>query len=178
MHAKWLLFLALTVAAAPAPARAEVKDATAQGFTTENVEVVPVPPDRVWTALVREVNAWWPRDHTWWPGSTLSIDPRAGGCFCEIAGDRQARHLEVAFVDPAKTLRMIGGLGPLQGLGLSGLVEFRLSPAADDGTSIVMVLRSGGYTTQDLRTFAPAVDRVNKEQLGALAAYLRRGTGR
>jgi len=177
MHARWLLFVTLTVAAA-APARAEVKEATAQGFTTENVEVVPAPPDRVWTALVREVNAWWPRGHTWWPGSTLSIDPRAGGCFCEIAGDRQARHLDVAFVDPGKTLRMIGGLGPLQGMGLSGLVEFRLSPAPGGGTSVTMVLRSGGYTPDDLRTLAPVVDRVNKEQLGALAAHLRRGAGR
>lgn len=178
MRAQWLLFLTLTVAAAAAPARAEVKDATAQGFTTENVAVVPAPPDRVWAALVREVDAWWPRDHTWWPGSTLSIDPRAGGCFCEIAGDRQARHLDVAFVDPGKTLRMLGGLGPLQGMGLSGMVEFRLSPAPGGGTSVVMVLRSGGYTTEDLRTFAPVVDRVNKQQLGALAAFLRSGTAR
>jgi hypothetical protein len=73
MHPMWLLLLTLTVAAAAAPARAEVNDATAQGFTTENVEVVAAPPDRVWAALVREVNAWWPRGHTWWPVSASSV---------------------------------------------------------------------------------------------------------
>ena len=158
-----------------APARAEVKDATAQGFTTENAEVVAVTAERAWNALVRDVNGWWPRDHVWWPGSMLSIDPRAGGCFCEIAGDRQARHLEVVFVDPGKTLRMSGALGPLQGMGLSGVVEFRLAPALGGGIRVVMVLRAGGYTPDDLRTFAPVVDRVNQQQLAALAAYLRRG---
>jgi uncharacterized protein YndB with AHSA1/START domain len=155
-------------------AAAEVKDATPQGFTTENVEVVPVTPAAAWRALVDDVNAWWPRDHVWWKGSTLSIDPRAGGCFCEIDGRRQARHLEVVFVDPEKTLRLSGALGPLQGMGLTGVVEFRLAPADGGGTRVVMFLRAGGYTPDDLRTLAPVVDRVNRQQLGALASHLRR----
>jgi uncharacterized protein YndB with AHSA1/START domain len=166
--------VALLVILAAALLRAEVKDATAQGFTTENVEVVTAAPDRVWQALVRDVNSWWPADHKWWTGSTLSIDPRAGGCFCEISGDRQAQHLEVVFVDPGKTLRMTGGLGPLQGMGLHGVVEFRLAAAPGGGTTITMFLRAGGYTPDDLKAFAAAVDRVNRQQLGGLAAHLRR----
>jgi hypothetical protein len=167
------LTMALVVAAA-GKAAAEVKDASAQGFTTENVEVVPAAPAAAWRALVNDVNAWWPRDHVWWNDSTLSIDPRAGGCFCEIDGRRQARHLEVVFVDSEKTLRLSGALGPLQGMGLNGVVEFRLTPADGGGTRIVMMLRAGGYTPDDLRTLAPVVDRVNRQQLGALAAHLRR----
>ena len=165
--------VACALAMASAQARAEVKDATAQGFTTENAEVVPVTPSAAWRALVRDVDAWWPRDHTWWKGSALSIDPRAGGCFCEIDGARQARHLEVVFVDPDKTLRLSGGLGPLQGMGLNGVVEFRLTPADGGGTRIVLFLRAGGYTPDDLRTLAPVVDRVNRQQLAALAGYLK-----
>lgn len=169
---------ALAFAVAPERARAEVKDATAQGFTTENVEVVPVTPAAAWRGLVRDVDAWWPRDHTWWKGSVLSIDPRAGGCLCEIDGARQARHLEVVFVDPDRTLRFSGGLGPLQGMGLNGVVEFRLTPADGGGTRIVLFLRAGGYTPDDLRPLAPVVDRVNRQQLAALADHLRRTAAR
>ena len=74
-------------------------------------------------------------DHTWWGrASRLSIDARAGGCFCEIAGKRQAQHMQVVFADPGKLLRMSGGLGPLQGMGLSGVLAsvIRFASASAD----------------------------------------------
>jgi uncharacterized protein YndB with AHSA1/START domain len=162
-----------------APAIAEVKDSTASGFTVENSQVVPVDAQAAWNALTRDVDLWWPKDHTWWgTASKLSIDPRAGGCFCEIAGAQQAQHLTVTFVDPGKTLRMVGGLGPLQGMGLSGVVEFRLAPAEGGGTRITLFCRSGGYAPDDLGKFAPVVDQVQGLQLGGLADYLRKQAGK
>jgi hypothetical protein len=80
--------------------------------------------------------------------------------------------LLVTFVDPGKTLRMTGGLGPLQGMGLSGALEFRLAPAAG-GTTITLFYRAGGYTPDDLAAFAPIVDQVQALQLGGLADHLR-----
>ena len=160
-----------------ASARAEVKDATPQGFTIENSVEVPVDREAAWDALVGDIDAWWPRDHTWWGAeSKLSITARAGGCFCEKApGGRQAEHLRVAFVDPGRTLRMTGGLGPLQGMGLQGALEFRLAPLETGGTRITLWYRVGGYTPDDLSAFAPVVDRVQGLQLGGLAAHLRGG---
>lgn len=155
-------------------AGAAVKDARAGGFTVENTEVVPVGADAAWKALVEDVDRWWPKDHSWWgTGSKLSIDARAGGCFCELAGTRQAQHMAVVFVDPGKTLRMTGGLGPLQGMGLSGALEFRLTPEGD-GTRITMFYRAGGYTPDDLSKFAPVVDKVQAQQLRGLADFLRK----
>ena len=160
---------------APRIAHAEVKDASATGFTIENRQVVPVDAATAWQALVHEVDRWWPKDHSWWgSGSTLSIDPRAGGCFCESAGDRQALHMTVAFVEPERTLRLLGGLGPLQGMGLHGAMEFRLAPAEAGGTSITLHYRVGGYSPDDLGEFAPVVDRVQGAQLKGLADYLGR----
>ncbi|MGO0999617.1 SRPBCC domain-containing protein [Lysobacter sp. CA196] len=159
-------------------AAAAVKEAAPNGFTVENEQVVAVDPDTAWKALVEDVDRWWPKDHTWWGAeSTLSIDARAGGCFCEIGrdGKRQAQHMTIGFVDPGKTLRMLGGLGPLQGMGLSGAMEFRLSPAKDGGTRIVLYYRAGGYTPDDLSKFVAVIDRVQGLQLGGLADYLRRG---
>jgi hypothetical protein len=68
---------------------------------------------------------------------------------------------------------MTGGLGPLQGMGLHGALEFRLSPTESGGTTVTMFYRAGGYTPDDLSAFAPVVDQVQALQLGGLATYLR-----
>ena len=130
-------------------------------------------PATAWEALVHEVDRWWPKDHTWWvEESTLSIQPEAGGCFCELAGAREARHMTVAFVDPPKLLRMTGGLGPLQGIGLHGALDWRLEEVVE-GTRITLRYQVGGYSPDDLSELAPIVDRVQGLQLGGLAEFLR-----
>lgn len=171
------LIAALGLSLAAGSASAAVKDVAAQGFSIENEQTVPVDQATAWKALVENVDHWWPKDHTWWgKASTLSIDPRAGGCFCEISRDnkQQALHMTVSFVDPGKTLRLLGGLGPLQGMGLNGAMEFRLTPAKDGGTRIVLAYRAGGYTPDDLSKFVPVIDKVQGLQLAGLADYLRK----
>lgn len=156
-----------------ANARAEIKDASPSGFTIENVRTVPVDAATAFRAATQEVDRWWPRDHTWWGAeSKLTIEARAGGCFCERAGEREALHMLVSFVDPGRTLRLVGGLGPLQGMGLHGALEFRFEPLDAGGTEITMFYRAGGYTPDDLSKFAPVVDKVQGLQLGGLAAHL------
>lgn len=168
LFAGWLAGLL----AAPA-AEARVVDATPTGFTIENSRDVPVAPAAAWQALVRDVDHWWPKDHRWWgAGARLSIDPVAGGCFCERgANGVSAEHLRVVFVEPDKLLRMAGGLGPLQGMGLQGVMEWRLAPV-DGGTRITLFYRAGGYAPEDLAAFARVVDGVQTLQLGSLAAHL------
>jgi len=154
---------------------AEVKDAGPSGFTVENSVTVPVDALPAWQALINSIDSWWPKDHTWWgQSSRLSLDAHAGGCFCELAGERQVQHMQVVFVDPPKLLRMIGGLGPLQGMGLSGAMEWRLT-TVDAGTKITLRYRAGGYATEDLAKLATVVDSVQGQQLGGLAKYLRDG---
>ncbi|MGX5730215.1 SRPBCC family protein [Pseudoxanthomonas beigongshangi] len=155
------------------PAQAAVTDQAANGFTLENSQWVPAKPDVAWDALLA-VGRWWPKDHTWWgEASRLSIEPRAGGCFCEIDGTRQAQHMTVVFAEPGKLLRLSGALGPLQGMGLSGTMEWRLSEE-NGGTRITLWYRAGGYTPDDLRALAAVVDRVQGQQLTGLAEYLRK----
>ena len=165
--------MAAVAALAFGTAHAEVKDSAPNGFTIENSQVVPVDAKTAWKALTNDVGRWWPKDHTWWgDASKLSIQPLAGGCFCEINGEQQARHMTITFVDPGNLLRMTGGLGPLQGMGLDGALEWRFAKV-EEGTKITLWYRVGGYTPDDLQKFVPVVDRVQGLQLGGLADYLR-----
>lgn len=158
-----------------APAAARVLDSSAAGFTVENTAIVPVDAKAAWDGLVKHVDQWWPKDHSWFgKDGKFSIDARAGGCFCEVAGARQAQHMAIAFVDPAHLLRMVGGLGPLQGMGLSGTMDWTLEPV-EGGTRITLHYVAGGYTTTDLARFVPIVDQVQGLQLGGLAGFLSKG---
>jgi hypothetical protein len=169
------VLFALAVALAPLPgARAEVLDSSAAGFTVRQVQVVPVDAMTAWGGLVDDVHRWWAPDHTWWgDASRLSIQARAGGCFCELHGRRQAQHLSVLMVDPGVLLRMGGGLGPLQGMGLDGTMDIRLAPLEDGGTRITLWYRVGGYSPESVSAIAPAVDSVLGLQMQRLADYLR-----
>lgn len=185
MHRTGPLPLALALLASlGAPwASAAVVDATTSGFTLENSREVPVDAGTAWKALVEDVDRWWPKDHTWWGNaSTLSIDPRAGGCFCERVRDsgdgREAQHLTVTFVEPGKLMRMVGGLGPLQGMGLHGVLEWRIVATGESATRITLWYRAGGYAPDDLSKLAPVVDRVQAAQLGALADFLAAQSGK
>ena len=166
---------ALVVLAAWSPlAQGAVKDQAPNGFTIENSEWVPADPQTSWKSFVNDVGQWWPADHSWWgDASKLSISEKAGGCFCEINGAQQAWHMTVTFVDPGKLMRMTGGLGPLQGMGLDGALEWRFAEE-NGGTRITLWYRAGGYTPDDLTRFVPVVDQVQGLQLGGLAAHLRK----
>ncbi|WP_293706168.1 SRPBCC family protein [Stenotrophomonas sp. UBA7606] len=168
-----LTSLVLLVAAFALPAQAEVKDSSAAGFTVENSVVIAASPARVWQAMTADIDQWWPKDHSWWgKEATLSIDARAGGCFCEIGGAKQAQHLQVVYVDPEKTLRMVGGLGPMQGMGLHGVAEWTLQ-AVGPATRVSWRYRAGGHAPDDLGKLAPIVDKVQAQQLGGLAQWLQ-----
>ena len=171
----FLILFALIAGSVPfSGAQARIVDQAANGFTVENSEWVPVDPDTAWKAFVNDVGQWWPADHSWWgDASKLSISEKAGGCFCEINGAQQAWHMTVTFVDPGKLMRMTGGLGPLQGMGLNGALEWRFVEEKN-GTRITLWYRAGGYTPDDLTKFVPVVDKVQGLQLGGLANYLRK----
>ena len=166
-----LLFCA---ALAAAPSYAAVVDSSPAGFTVENSVIVPAGANVSWNALVHHVDEWWPKEHSWFgKQGKFSIEPRAGGCFCEKAGNRQALHMTVSFVDPGHSLRMLGGLGPLQKLGLTGTMDWIFEPVGGGGsTKITLRYVAGGYTTTDLVKFAKVVDEVQGLQLGGLAGYL------
>lgn len=142
-------------------ASAEVVSSDSTGFHIKQTHRYDDSATNAYRVFVDDIDSWWPVDHTWFGADgTLTIDPVAGGCFCEIAGDRQAQHMTVAYVDPGRVLRLTGGLGPLQGLGLNGTMTLTFS---DSELTLEYIV--SGYPSVDLTQLAPVVDKVLSLQM-------------
>ncbi|AWL11457.1 hypothetical protein HMF8227_00964 [Saliniradius amylolyticus] len=153
--------------------RAEVLHLSESGFILQNEFTTQASADRVWDGLINHIGDWWPADHTWFgKAENLSIEPVAGGCFCEIDGDKQAEHMRISFVYPGKHLRMTGGLGPLQGMGLYGSLDWQIAPT-DSGTRVTLKYSVQGYNPNGFTDLAPIVDKVQGLQLGGLEEFLK-----
>jgi uncharacterized protein YndB with AHSA1/START domain len=171
---KILLAVILCVAEAGLAA-AEVADSSASGFTVKATFSIQAAPDEVYRRLIH-IGDWWDSEHTFsGDAHNLSIEEKAGGCFCEkLPSGGSVRHLEVLFVAPGKTLRMGGGLGPLQGIAASGSMTIKLSPA-DGGTKLDITYAVAGYLPSGMNTLAAPVDSVLTSQFTRLKNSVERG---
>src|SRR5918911_314155 len=111
----------LLVMLALAAGRASALDVTPTGFLVRYELNIAAPTAKVYDSLIN-VGSWWSEKHTYSGDSrNLSIDARAGGCFCEkLPNGGSVQHMEVVQARPGKLLRLYGGLGPLQGLAAAG----------------------------------------------------------
>jgi uncharacterized protein YndB with AHSA1/START domain len=156
-------------------ARCEVLDATPGGFAVKSVATIAAPRARVYDALLA-VGRWWDPAHSYsGDAKNLSIDARPGGCFCETLPDQGGvQHAMVVLVMPGKTLRLVGGLGPLQESGLQGSLTFALADR-EGGTDVTMSYSVGGYRQGGLAALAPIVDTVLGAQLRRLQSFVEKG---
>jgi hypothetical protein len=154
---------------------AEVKDSSAIGFTIQDTLIIAADPGDVYHALVADIGSWWDSAHTFSGNAkNLSLDDRAGGCFCEkLEYGGSVRHLEVVFASPGKTLRMLGGLGPLQSMAVTGSMAWSLDKT-DNGTRVTFMYTIGGYRPGGLQKMAPMVDKVMSEQFHRLKNYIEK----
>ena len=106
----------------------EVVDRSATGFTSRNIAHVEADADTVYRVLAENVDRWWDAAHTYTGDSTnMSLDATAGGCLCETLPDGgSVEHMRVVYAEPGKTLRLQGGLGPLQSMAVAGAMTFRV----------------------------------------------------
>jgi uncharacterized protein YndB with AHSA1/START domain len=162
----------ILVSAAAGPASAEVKSATPNGFEVASAVTIAASPDRVYAAL-GEVGQWWSSSHTFTrDAANLSLELRAGGCFCERLKDGgSVQHLQVVYAAPGEGLRLRGALGPLQVEGVDGTLSWALKPA-EGGTNLTQIYVVGGYIRGGMEQWAPRVDRVLDEQLQRLKSFI------
>jgi len=164
------LAFALSTALAAVATHASVVSSGAGGFVVHEEVGFAGPPPAAWRHLV-DVASWWDPKHTYSGiSSNLSLTLRPGGCWCEkLANGGFARHLEVVLAVPDKTLRLVGGLGPLQGTGATGALTFTLRSASPGVTTVVAEYSVVGYSPQGLSSLAATVDAVLGEQMARFA---------
>ncbi|HUO89762.1 MAG TPA: SRPBCC family protein [Rhizomicrobium sp.] len=157
------------------PACGAVKDAAPNGFSVAESVHIAAPPDKVYAELIQPSH-WWSSEHTFSrSASNLTLDARAGGCWCEALANGSVQHLAVVFASPGKRLVMRGALGPLQGLGVEGAMTIDLKPS-DGGTDLTATYNVGGYLKDGLTSWADPVDRVLGEQFNRLKADVETGS--
>jgi len=169
-------WLPLILVLAAGPATAAVVDAQPGGFKVENTAVIAAAADRVYAALIQP-GQWWSAVHTYsHDAHNLTLDPRAGGCWCEaLPAGGSAEHMRVVYADPGKALRVVGGLGPLQGLGVHAALTWTIKPAPAGGVQLTQTYVVGGYAPGGLTLLSTPVDQVLGEQLARLKAYVETG---
>lgn len=167
--------LAALVLASAAAARAEVVDVGENGFLLRESVSVAADAAKAWNGLV-DVGRWWDPAHTYsGNGANLTLDARPGGCWCEKLGNRGGlEHMRVLYVDPGRTLRLQGGLGPLQSMAVSGVMTWTLT-AAEKGTTVEMTYAVGGYSRGGFKDLAPGVEKVLAEQVARYQRYVNVG---
>ena len=171
---KTLIAAAAAAALVAGAARAEVTDKSPAGFEVTERATIAAPAAKVYAALLTP-GAWWSNQHSWsGNAANLSID-LANGCFCEKLPKGFVRHMTVVFADGATTLRLFGGLGPMQSTGASGHLGFVLKSAGDK-TELTLTYDVGGYAKGGLAdNWAAPVDGVLGEAVGRLKKYLETG---
>lgn len=158
-----------------ASACAEVVSASEGGFEVLEKASIAAAPKDVYARVVN-IGTWWNSAHTYsGDAANMSLDLRPGGCFCEKLKDGGGvQHLVVVNFVPDKVLRLAGGLGPLQGLGVAGSMTILLAPTAT-GTDLTLRYRVGGYSAEGLKQLSAPVDQVLGEQVARLKRVTETG---
>jgi uncharacterized protein YndB with AHSA1/START domain len=157
------------------PAAAEIADVASSGFTVQVSTHIQAATDRIFAVLIHP-SRWWSADHTFSrDAANLTLDARAGGCFCEkLPNGGAVAHLTVVYIDPGKLLRMRGALGPFQGLGVDGAMTWLLK-AAGDGTDLSLTYALGGYRKDGFEQWSKAADGMLTEQVARLKRAVETG---
>lgn len=100
------------------------------------------PPAKVWSALVKETNAWWPQTfHTSPKTKRVVLEPKLGGMLGEITGPGEGLVWHrVIGVEKNVSLILAGQLLPPWAAGpASSILRLTLTPAGDGETKLELV---------------------------------------
>jgi hypothetical protein len=164
-------FLALGVMAGGAPAaHADVTAKAPDGFVIQIKTVIAKDRDDAWARLL-DVGSWWSSAHTYsGDARMMSIDARAGGCWCELWGGGEVEHGRLLMVMPREAIRLEAPLGPLQEMGVKATLTWSLESAPNDSTLVTLDFRVVGSSLSGLEAIAQPVDGVLAEAMARYAS--------
>jgi uncharacterized protein YndB with AHSA1/START domain len=103
------------------------------GSTQVELELtIEAPRERVWTALVQEMGAWWRKDFYCAGGKRFVMEPFVGGRVYEDAGDGNGLHwYTVTVLSAPRLLALSGQLAPPWGGPAVSFVRIELEAAGE-----------------------------------------------
>lgn len=168
-----LALAAVCLSLAATPAAAAVISAKDGALHLENKVVIAASPEKVYLAL-GQIGQWWDPAHSYsGKASNMTLEMKPGGCWCEAMPGGGVKHGEVWLALPNQSLRLLGGLGPMQAYGWMGAMTYDLK-AVDGGTEVTQTYRVSGMDAANLQA-APLFDGVIGGALPRLKAYVETG---
>jgi hypothetical protein len=157
-------------------ASAEVVAVGGSGFQVVQKAHVAGTAAALYEALLAP-NRWWESTHTYsGDARRLTLDARAGGCWCETLPDGgSAQHMIVTYVSPGKALRLRGALGPLQAMGVDGSLTMTVA-RVEGGADLTLTYAVGGYSREGFEDIAKGVDAVLGRQVARLRMLVETGS--
>lgn len=141
------------------PVAADVVHAGTAGFKLRFEIVFEQPASTVYQTLL-DIQAWWDPDHTYSGDvANLTLDLKPGGCLCETWDGGAVEHLRVGYLQENSTVRLLGGLGPLQSMAVTGAMTFVVADV-EGGSRFLFVYEVGGFTPGGVEAMAKPVDDV------------------
>lgn len=162
---------------AASPTQAEVTSVNSTGFALAFEKTVQATPDDIYAAMTR-IGQWWDPDHSWEGKSeNLYLDMSIGGCFCEkLSNGGGVEHLHLVYFAPGKEIRLTGGLGPLQGMGMGGAMVWTITPG-EEGNTIKWTYSAHGHSTEEtMKGLAPIVNQVQQQAFDRLVRFIETGS--
>lgn len=125
------------------PPPVTVQPSRTDAFVITRTVALPASPDSVWRVITGDIEPWWDH-HVSDDPHRFYIEPKPGGCFCEIfdeSGDG-VQHATVTFARRGETLMFEGPLG-LLGNALHMVTTYQLE-AQGDSTRLLVEIHGAG----------------------------------
>lgn len=136
---------------------------------------ISADPDRVWKAIVTEINAWWlPDFHMVGPASTMRFEPRAGGGLIEEdpAGGSLLWYM-VQWIRPVeRTVYLVGHIAPDWGGPSCSHLKFAVQPRGRGGVVTITDSHFGHVSDQNLASLREGWGALFRD---GLKAFVERG---
>ncbi len=175
-------FVAITALIAQAAIqKSEVTEVAANGFQIKMTIPCEAKPDVVYACFVDHIGDWWDKSHTYTNNSkNLTIDARPHGWLSEtLPNGGFVRHFEIVYLAPNKTIRLEGGMGPLQDQGVAGSMTIHFKPSSDGTSTIDLTYNVGGFMPggeNTMKQWAPVVKQVITGQMECLRDYAEKSS--
>ncbi len=150
----------------------EITDSSANHFSITIKTTIHSPVTKAYKSFI-QIGNWWDSSHTYSGNShNLYIEEKANGCFGEkLENGGSVTHMTISYIQPENTIRMIGGLGPLQEWAIYGSMTISFNKK-DSNTEIILTYNVSGYHPKGVQSWAVPVNAVLTMQMMRLKNYI------